>query len=1021
MENVKGKLRYCSIKDGVMSEWAIGDGLDRQLESGYYLVEIHHTGENDGLPVSFCGNEHYLLAHLLVTESGTGDRLQRDRVIGQTLVFTDRQSAATGVFSRSGEFVADGVVWGEWTQASAGKDSGKEVLWDANSNIDAYTGQGTYAITGERLNSGDGLPIANSNPGHTISARLVVLDSSITGAGESDDKCITQVLAMSNRTGGDGDIYVRTGRAASKNQLMSGSGWEPWGRLQQNVQVGQVASLDSFIGNGIYSGVYTYGSSVETFVMVVINNYAVSAANGEVRSISQFKYALGLDGTFSYKTRVGQGSSGVSWGEWVSLGAASTNDIQDNSITAQKLSVNVREKIEKIEPLEKVFEAEKTALKNGDTIVGLAREIYSRQGKVDTATFQKRTTAGATSISDGVAKIKQIGGNIVKNLVDGTFAEGWVVDYGSATLVNGVVVFSSSSSDGIGRYSFIGGTNQVEIAGHVYYLSCKLKCSVAPVAEQVFVGAGNSSNVARENTVVYAAQNTDWQYLSKIFTGDASVNFRASVIGDRRTTNWGEICVKDYLLVDLTEMFGKGKEPTKDECDRMFSVLSALPKGLNFACPSALKSVGYNQWNPDNLIGNAGVVGGALEPDMPTNIAVVGCIPCKTGAGENNGYVIGYGEGDSWSDENIEVYFSPFNPLETDDELFMCRLEKDATYGTYVPKLNGYLIVVTPETAKFCVHLHWSGDREKTDYEDYVESNVALPVVPEMSEWGLAGISSDGAVNNDVIDLDRMVYIKRIGCVDLGDFNYYIEKITWLAYSNGNLVLYTPSSVGASSRGSNTFSIPELNYSYRVKCNYDAENDILTVNTASGNFTVGLVFTHDTSKDILRTRAAFTNSIAKQMCVLTDKYVTVDGDNAYYGVRNNKGVITATNLGRLQINDVAFNGMDASQVKTYLKGVKAYYVLNTPEEYSIATKVAPNYIAGDYGVEEFIGGNVPFNSNILFYMRSLVNETRNFLDRLMDGLGSDITAVADKIVVAVKQHYDTEDAGVVDEDGLVEY
>ena len=202
---------------------------------------------------------------------------------------------------------------------------------------------------------------------------------------------------------------------------------------------------------------------------------------------------------------------------------------------------------------------------------------------------------------------------------------------------------------------------------------------------------------------------------------------------------------------------------------------------------------------------------------------------------------------------------------------------------------------------------------------------------------------------------------------------------------------------------------------------YDAENDILTVNTASGNFTVGLVFTHDTSKDILRTRAAFTNSIAKQMCVLTDKYVTVNGDNAYYGVRNNKGVITATNLGRLQINDVALNGMDASQVKTYLKGVKAYYVLNTPEEYSIATKVTPNYIAGDYGVEEFIGGNVPFNSNILFYMRSLVNETRNFLDRLMDGLGSDITAVADKIVVAVKQHYDTEDAGVVDEDGLVEY
>ena len=1020
MENTKGKLRYCSVRDGAMGEWAVGDGLDKQLECGYYLVEILHTEEDLGLPVKFCGDRHYILAHLLVTESGTGDKLQKNRVVGQTLVFTDRLSSATGVYSRSGEHTSNGVVWGEWAQA--GNDGAKDVAWGVGSNINVFTEQGAYSIAGERLSKGDGLPIDNASPGHTVSARLVVIDSSISGTGDSGDKCVTQILALCNRTGGDGDVYVRTGSASGKNLLAGGTGWGQWGKLQTNVEVGQVTSLNGFTDNGIYSGVYTDGSSFfETFVMVVINNYSLVNATGKVRSISQFKYALGIDGTFSYKTRVGQGNTGISWGEWVSLGAASTNDIQDNSITAQKLSVNVREKIEKIEPLEKVFEAEKTALKNGDTIVGLAREVYSRQGKVDTATFQKRTTAGATSISDGVAKIKQIGGNIVKNLVDGTFAEGWVVDYGSATLVNGVVVFSSSSSDGIGRYSFTGGTSQVEIAGHVYYLSCKLKCSVAPAAGQVFVGAGNSSNVARENTVVYAAQNTDWQYLSKIFTGDASVNYRASVIGDRRTTNWGEICVKDYLLVDLTEMFGKGKEPTKDECDRMFSVLSALPQGLNFACPSALKSVGYNQWNPDNIIKNTGIVGDALEPDMPTNIAVVGCIPCKTGAGENNGYVIGYGEGDSWSDENIEVYFSPFNPLETDDELFMCRLEKDATYGTYVPKLNGYLLVVTPETAKFCVHLHWSGDREKMDYEDYVESNVALPVVPEMSEWGLAGISSDGAVNNDVIDLDRMVYIKRIGCVDLGDFNYYIEKITWLAYSNGNLVLYTPGSVGASSRGSNTFSIPELNYSYRVKCNYDAENDILTVNTASGNFTVGLVFTHDTSKDILRTRAAFTNSIAKQMCVLTDKYVTVDGDNAYYGVRNNKGVITATNLGRLQINDVALNGMDASQVKTYLKGVKAYYVLNTPEEYSIATKVTPNYIAGDYGVEEFIGGNVPFNSNILFYMRSLVNETRNFLDRLMDGLGSDITAVADKIVAAVKQHYDTEDAGVVDEDGLVEY
>ena len=38
----------------------------------------------------------------------------------------------------------------------------------------------------------------------------------------------------------------------------------------------------------------------------------------------------------------------------------------------------------------------------------------------------------------------------------------------------------------------------------------------------------------------------------------------------------------------------------------------------------------------------------------------------------------------------------------------------------------------------------------------------------------------------------------------------------------------------------------------------------------------------------------------------------------------------------------------------------------------------------------------------MFYMRSLVSETRNFIDRLMAGLGtSDATAVADRIVAAV--------------------
>ena len=148
-------------------------------------------------------------------------------------------------------------------------------------------------------------------------------------------------------TGGDGDVYVRTGHASNKNLLAGGNGWEPWGKLQQNIEVGQVTSLNGLTANGVYSGVYTNGTTLfETFVMVVINNYAVAGATGNVRSISQFKYALGTDGTFSYKTRTGQGNTGIAWGDWVDLGAATTADIQDNSITAQKLAADVRTKVD---------------------------------------------------------------------------------------------------------------------------------------------------------------------------------------------------------------------------------------------------------------------------------------------------------------------------------------------------------------------------------------------------------------------------------------------------------------------------------------------------------------------------------------------------------------------------------------------------------------------------------------------------------------------------------------------------
>lgn len=238
---------------------------------------------------------------------------------------------------------------------------------------------------------------------------------------------------------------------------------------------------------------------------------------------------------------------------------------------------------------------------------------------------------------------------------------------------------------------------------------------------------------------------------------------------------------------------------------------------------------------------------------------------------------------------------------------------------------------MTPTTDKFCANFHWSGDRSATDYEPYVESFVELPVIPEISEWGLAGMSVSGTPVQDIIDLEKNCYTKSIGCIDLG------SKVGGIV---GNIYHI---SVPTASKGKMGV-IPNLlcaNY----KTVFRNGMDTLGVNTISLNDNSSTVTIYDSS------------------CTTADEYAAK------------------------------------------LNGVMLYYELAEPEEYQIVTKAASNYIGSDYGIEEFTGSSVPLVANILFYLRSLVSETRNFLDRLMAGFGvSDVTVVADRIIAAVQSH-----------------
>ena len=164
----------------------------------------------------------------------------------------------------------------------------QEIPWEGR-HMNMFTETGEYHIHGESTDANDGMPILNSG---TIDARLTVLDSSLTnGTGEKTDIVVTQILRLSNRMGGDGHVYVRTAQAATKSQLAtpSSTAWGTWEKLMgmfEKNAVTNIADLDTYTTNGMYSGLFsdttlqTLGGLQfkpgDTFLLITVNGYAAS-------------------------------------------------------------------------------------------------------------------------------------------------------------------------------------------------------------------------------------------------------------------------------------------------------------------------------------------------------------------------------------------------------------------------------------------------------------------------------------------------------------------------------------------------------------------------------------------------------------------------------------------------------------------------------------------------------------------------------------------------------------------------
>lgn len=186
-----------------------------------------------------------------------------------------------------------------------------------------------------------------------------------------------------------------------------------------------------------------------------------------------------------------------------------------------------------------------------EKVSDLAWRLGANNLSVETDT----STGYTSSVPSGTiaAKFTKVGGmsypynQLVQN---GNFSDsgtGWSANNATFSVSNNVANFIATAQNGNINYYV-----QNYIDDHKYLAMVQIKLTTATTDVQLYCNGGYGS--------AYTTATTEWQTLSKIFTG-VSTDTRNVQVRDKRSSDWDAIQVKQFMLFDLTDLFGSGNEP----------------------------------------------------------------------------------------------------------------------------------------------------------------------------------------------------------------------------------------------------------------------------------------------------------------------------------------------------------------------------------------------------------------------------------------------------------------------------
>jgi hypothetical protein len=621
-------------------------------------------------------------------------------------------------------------------------------------------------------------------------------------------------------------------------------------------------AADKNIGLNLNTGTNTLSFSLNKLSLSDHNNNLTSLGNVNAGSVNQpvyFKNGVPTT-TNTFPTKLSQLTDDIVEGNYLPM-AESTYDTTDTT----------------------------NVLKHDGSwgIPELAEDLGGREETHHEEFFFQPTAGNDLSIKDGYAKIKSLKGNTIvwnqlaseEQLLKANF---WTINKQG----NEYICTNPIESNYRNLYC----TNQRSILNHKYYINI----NIVENTVQCFI---------RINSVL-----SNWE-IDSFYINSSSLG-KHSVIINRKNTNYtpnfwniqtsngtnpnGILRFKDLTIIDLTQMFGEGNEPTIEEFEAMYpnnyyEYNKGVLRNLN---GTYIKSVGFNQFNANsNEIIKYSVINadGTLSIRNETSTIKKYSTLSNIKIFPNTTYYV-HNIPDGYAQRAIALY--DINKIFTrhidishgnnNNHL----IEGKTSFTTLENEHYCTLGFIDANKQNVCLNLSHSGYRNG-QYEPYKESILQLPIKTIRDSKGNLlfpdGLKSAGTAYDEIVydeGLGKYKAIQRIGSIDMGTLNgqYY--------------------------------SVSE-NYPYGYFAYY--------------NF----------------------NSRKKGKNVLCSKYVTSYEET----FKNDKNLVGSTNFNTLYIIDSLYT--DFATFKQSLKGEILYYELEIPIEV-ILDNIDLSYRAWDFGTEELI-------------------------------------------------------------------